>query len=132
MELITVKRIAKLREGCFGVLLYLGVPFAVTLERTFDDGEPIIPAGTYDCKARRYNKGGYETFEITGVVGHSLLLFHKANFERDLQGCVGVGECYSVLGGELAITQSGEGFGEFMRKVGHLHNFPATFEDCCS
>lgn len=130
MPLLTVKRVAKLQEGCFGVLLYLGVPFAVTLERTFDDGEPIIPAGVYTCVARRYNKGGYETFEITGVAGHSLLLFHKANWERDLQGCVGIGESFAVLGGELAIAQSGDGFGEFMRKVGHLPLFEAEFEDC--
>ncbi len=131
LPLITVKRVAKLDEGVFGVLLHLGVPFAVTLERSFGL-EPIIPAGTYDCQARRYNRGGYDTFEITSVAGHSLLLFHKANWETDLEGCVGVGESFAVLAGKLAIAQSGDGFAEFMRKVGHLPNFPATFEDCCS
>lgn len=128
--MITVRRVALLEEGCFGVLLYLGVPFAVSIERTFDDGNPIIPAGTYNCTARRYNRGGYETFEITGVAGHSLLLFHKANWETDLEGCVGVGESFAVLNGKLAIAQSGEGFAEFMRKVGDMPSFPATFEDC--
>jgi hypothetical protein len=126
--MITVRRVALLDEGCFGVLMYLGVPFAVTLERTFGQ-DTIIPAGTYNCVARRYNRGGYQTFEITGVAGHSLLLFHKANWETDLQGCVGIGESFAVLDGKLAIAQSGEGFNEFMRKVGDLPSFPATFED---
>lgn len=129
--LITVKRVAKLDEGVFGAILHLGVPFAVTLEHSFLDNQPIIPAGRYLCKARRYNRGGYETFEITGVDGHSLLLFHKANWETDLEGCVGIGEGFAMLDGRLAISQSGQGFGEFMQKVGHLPSFQVKFEDCC-
>ena len=128
--MITVMRVAKLDEGVFGVILHLGIPFAVTLEKSFDNNEPIIPAGTYDCVSRKYNKGGYMTFEIVGVDGHSLLLFHKANWETDLAGCVGIGESYAKLNGKLAIAQSGDGFGEFMRKVGHLPSFKTTFEDC--
>ena len=127
--LVKVKRVALLEEGCFGVILHLGVPFAVTLERTFGL-DTVIPAGVYDCVARRYNRGGYETFEITGVIGHSLLLFHKGNWETDLQGCVAIGESFAVLDGRLAIAQSGDGFAEFMRKVGDLPTFKVEFEDC--
>ena len=129
--LITIKRVARLGDGCFGVILHLGVPFAVTLERTFEDGNPIIPAGTYLCLPRPYHKGGYDTFEITGVEGHSLLLFHKANWETDLQGCVGIGESYAVLQDRLAIGQSGAGFAEFWHKVKGLTQFEVTVEDCC-
>lgn len=129
-SLIVVKRVAILEEGAFGVMLFLGTPFAVTLERTFDDGLPIIPAGRYTCKSRRYIRGDYPTFEITGVAGHSLLLFHKANWETDLEGCVGVGESFEVLDGRLGIAQSGKGFTEFMAKVGDLPSFSAEFVDC--
>lgn len=128
--LLTVKRIAKLEEGVFGAMLYLGVPFAVTLERSFANFEPIIPAGVYTCLPRRYNRGGYQTFEITGVAGHSLLLFHKANWETDLEGCVGIGEGFAKLDNRLAIAQSGQGFAEFMAKVGDLPTFQCEFEDC--
>lgn len=127
--LITVKRVAKLDEGVFGAILHLGVPFAVTLERSYGL-DPKIPAGIYTCVATRYHRGGYPTFEVTGIDGHSRLLFHKANWETDLEGCVGIGEGFAVLDGRLAIAQSGAGFGEFMQKVGHLPSFQAEFLDC--
>jgi hypothetical protein len=128
-ELITVKRVAKLEEGVFGTILHLGVPFAVTLERSYGL-DPKIPAGTYTCVATKFNRGGYRTFEVMGVIGHSRLLFHKANWETDLEGCVGIGEGFAVLDGRLAIAQSGAAFGEFMEKVGHLPSFTVKFEDC--
>lgn len=128
--LITVKRVAKLDEGVFGAILHLGVPFAVTLERSFAGNQPLIPPGIYDCMATRYNRGGYPTFEIVGIVGHSRLLFHKANWETELEGCVAIGEGFAVLDGRLAISQSGQGFGEFMQKVSHLPGFKVKFEDC--
>lgn len=128
-ELITIKRVARLEEGIFGAILHLGIPFAVTLEHSYGT-ESKIPAGTYTCVATKYHKGGYQTFEITGVAGHSRLLFHKANFESDLEGCVGIGEGFTKLDGRLAISQSGSGFAEFMEKVGHLPSFQAKFEDC--
>lgn len=127
--LIAVKRVAKLPEGCFGAALHLGIPFAVTLERTFGS-EVVIPAGIYDCVATRYHKGGYPTFEIMGVAGHSRLLFHKLNFEDQSEGCVGIGEGFAVIDGRLAIAQSGAGFAEFMAKVGHLPGFKIEFKDC--
>lgn len=127
--LIAVKRVAKLPEGCFGAALHLGVPFAVTLERTFGS-EVVIPAGIYDCVATRYHKGGYPTFEIMGVAGHSRLLFHKLNFEDQSEGCIGIGEGFAVIDGRLAIAQSGAGFGEFMQRVGHLPSFWLKVEDC--
>ncbi len=131
LPLITVKRIAKLEEGCFGAMLCLGVPFAVTLERTFEGGRIVIPEGIYTCVATKFHRGNYPTFEITGIAGHSRLLFHKLNFEDESEGCVGIGEAFAKLDGKLAIAQSGAGFGEFMQKVGHLPSFITKFEDCC-
>lgn len=128
--LIVVKRVAKLPEGCFGAILHTGAPFGVTLERTFGR-DVVIPAGEFLCVATKYHKGGYPTFEITGVAGHSRLLFHKANWETDLEGCVGIGEGFALLDGRLAIAQSGPAFAEFLQKVGHLPSFQVKFEDCC-
>lgn len=127
--LVVVKRVAKLLEGCFGVMLHSGAPFAVTLEHSYEDNEPKIAAGVYLCKASRYFKGGYDTFEII-VPGHTRILYHKANLERDLDGCVGIGESFSLLEGSLSIAQSGDGFAEFMRRVGHLDSFYVEFIDC--
>jgi hypothetical protein len=131
--LITVKRIARHAEGVFGAMLHLDVPFAVTLERSDGpDNAPVIPAGVYQCVKTTYYKGGYPTFEIVGVDGHARLLFHKANKESDLRGCVGIGESFAKLDGRLAIAQSGAGFAEFMERVGDLPGFQVRFEDCAS
>lgn len=128
--MIAIKRIAKLEDGVFGVICHAGIPFAVSLERSFANLEPVIPVGTYECRPRHYNRGGYPTFEITGVAGHSLLLFHKANWETDLEGCVGVAESFAVLNGRPAIAQSGAGFSEFMVRVGGMPTFACVFEEC--
>jgi hypothetical protein len=62
-----------------------------------------------------YHRGGYESFEITGVVGHSRLLFHILNREIESEGCVGVGLKFSPF--EPAILESRRGFELFMSLV---------------
>jgi len=113
---VTLKRISIIESGAFGVLLIDDVPIAVTLERTYENLSVKIPAGIHICKRTTYHKGGYETFEIE-VQGHSRILFHKANTEIDLDGCVGIGEQFGELHGKPAILQSGAGFTEFMQKL---------------
>lgn len=122
--MIVLKRIAVHKEGAFGVLLIDGIPICVTLERTYDDQEKVvkIPPGTYKCVRSRYHKGGYDTFEIK-VPGHSRILFHKANLEDDLDGCIGLGEQYGELKGRPAILQSGAAFSEFMAKTKDVDAF---------
>lgn len=100
-------------DGAFSVLLWDGRPFAVAVERTFEDGRPVIQNGDFDCVRSRYIKGGYETFEII-VPGHSRVLFHKGNKETDSLACVAVAESFSMMDGKTAIGDSAHGFAEFM------------------
>ena len=93
-----------------------GIPFAVTIERAFG-GEPVMPTGIYKCTKTVYHKGGYETFEIH-VEGHSRILFHKANFFRDVEGCIGIAENFEDFNGEPGVGQSAKGFHEFWQKYG--------------
>jgi hypothetical protein len=107
-RLISVKRVAVIDPGSFGVMMFKGVPFAVTLERTFlVNGQQtiIIPFGISVCKKDFYNAGGYPTFEII-VPGHDRVLFHKLNLETESKGCMGIGEQFGVLKGQPAILQS--------------------------
>lgn len=123
MTPLTLKRIAVLSDGAFGVLLYQGVPFAVTLERTYDPDNSIkIKDGPHNCHRSRYNKGGYDTFEIE-VPGHSRILFHKGNIELHSEGCVLVAESFAVLGGKPGVALSSEGFTEFMKKMSDYDDF---------
>ena len=115
-------------EGCFGVLLVAGLPAGpVTLERTYPltasapRGPQLvkIPPGRYRCARSYFHRGGYDSYEVTGVIGHDQLLFHIANEELDLDGCIGVGQRFS----RFAIRESRLGFAQFMQLMGGRQSF---------
>ena len=120
-----LKRLSpKVEDGqpVLGALCHKGRPFAVTLEPPYIPGavegdDACIPAGTdgtvYEC-ARTNSPAHGETFEITGVLNRTHVLFHKGNVDADTLACVLVGEEYGALYGEEAVLRSGHGFGEFM------------------
>lgn len=119
-ELIRVKVI---NSGAFGVLCHNDVPFAVTLERTYDpDNQVKIQPGPHRCFRSRYNRGGYDTFEIE-VAGHSRILFHKGNVEAHSEGCVLVAESFSMMGDKPGVAMSGQGFEEFMKRAANYDSF---------
>jgi len=124
--LFSIVRVAIRRDGAFGVLLFSGYPFAVSLERTYDvvgDRHFVkIPPGRYRCVATWYNTGRYRTFEIL-VPGHSRILFHKGNISSDADGCVLVAESYAVFSGMPGIGDSAGGFREFMAKADSRQGF---------
>ena len=126
LHMLTLKRVAILPDGAFGVLLWDSRPFAVSLERTFDDGKTKIPAiGEFNCFRSRFHRGGYDTFEIA-VSGHSRILFHRGNIETDSEGCVLIGEQFGILNGKPAILQSVLGFSEFMKLTQDVDQFQLT------
>lgn len=120
-----LKTIAVIPAGCFSGFLFRGVPFAVTLERTFDNDVPVIQNGVWRCKRDFYHAGGYPTFEII-VPGHSLVKFHKGNLERHSKACVLVGEQFAMFDAQPGIAQSGVGFDEFMRLAAGVNEFDLT------
>lgn len=82
-------------DGVFGELYQNGELFCKTLEHAYPDAGghylPKLPRGyTYKC-VRGWHQlehgPRFETFEITGVPGHSGILFHIGNFNRDSNGC---------------------------------------------
>lgn len=119
---LQLKTLAVREDGCFSGLLWDGRPFAVSVERTFDDGQPVIKNGIYRCVRTLYNKGGYPTFEIM-VEGHSRVLFHKGNTELDSLACVIVAESFGELKGQTAVLDSAGGFGELMSLTHGLSEF---------
>lgn len=114
-------RVAVRFDGAFGVLLDHNQPIAVTCEHTYttDGAAPIvkIPAGTYQCQRAHFNRGGYDSFEVTGVPGHSGLFFHRGNSEADSDGCILVGEYFGEIGGSAAVMLSQMAFAGFMRRM---------------
>jgi hypothetical protein len=118
-------RVATGLNGAFGVLLQHDIPFAVTLERTYQTDQIVatkIPAGRYPCTLTRFEHGGYLTYEIH-VPGHSRILFHKGNISLDSEGCVLVAESFGQIKGGPAIMDSASGFCEFFQLAGGRSDF---------
>lgn len=121
-----LKTVARIEDGCFGVLLWEEKPFAVTVERTFSiDRYTVIRNSIYRCRRDFYHHGNYETFQIE-VPGHERVLFHKGNKEIDSMACVCVGESFTRMDGVTAIGDSQHGFDEFMRLTEGLDEFSLT------
>lgn len=112
-------RVSYTKYGTFGVLLEEDIPFAVTLERPWEDNRrnvSCIPLGVYTCKRIISPKFG-DTFEVLNVPGRSHILFHKGNLNEDTHGCILVGEYFDPLYGKPAILASGKAFWEFMERT---------------
>lgn len=128
--------------GIFGLFQFAGdsVPFMSTLSHAYlqDDGsyQPIVRPGTYTCRrgVHKLDDGiEFETFEITGVAGHSGLLFHAGNFQRDSKGCTLCGASVirydSDHDGKLTdmddemITRSKVTFAAFMQRLAGVDSF---------
>lgn len=120
--MMELKTVALRSDGCFSVLLWDARPFAVTVERTFDDMSTILHGLTYKCRRDFYHHGNYETFEII-VPGHDRVLFHKGNKEVDSMACVCVAESFTRMDGVTAIADSAHGFEEFMNLTAGLDGF---------
>lgn len=126
------------RDGAFGMLTLDGIPVAVTCERTYPVAESApegpqfvkIPPGEYTCRRTMFHKGGYETFEITGVVGHSRLLFHCGNRETDSEGCVLLGLRYGLFSGAPAVIESVRAFTSWMLSLRGVERFSLTVKQC--
>lgn len=127
-----IKRVSTGPDGTFGVLLFGGIPFAVTVEREWVNNQSnlsCIPEGAYTCKRVNSPRFG-NTFEVTGVEGRSHILFHKGNVSNDSRGCIIVGEQFGIANGKPAVLASGEGFKEFLSLVEHLDKFDLLIEWC--
>lgn len=97
-------------QGVFGELRDEGGNLvAVTLEHAYDECQPKLPLGTYSCLRGSHRLDGmtrdFEAFEITGVPGHTGILFHVGNTAKDSSGCVLLGlrrDGVMILGSKLA------------------------------
>lgn len=120
-------------DGIFGNFTFEGDenPFMVTLSHAYQQEDkswkPIVREGNYLCLrgSHSLNNGiPFETFEITGVDGHSGLLFHPGNFNKDSHGCTLCGEEIKTQpDGSWIITNSKVKFEDFMNRLKGIQNF---------
>lgn len=126
-------------DGVFGALYdAANKAIAVTLQHAYDSGKgdgsylPKIPPGVYKCVRGQHRLEGmsadFTTFEITGVDGHTNLLFHWGNYNLDSEGCVLLGEHVAPTDNGLMITNSRDTFAKFMGLLTGVDSFTLTVE----
>ena len=105
---LTLTRTAYTPNGVFGVLTGEGgLKLADTLEHAYaaDDprsgpnclqDQPKLPVGTYTCVKGTHTLDHhplpFQAFEVTGVPGHTGILFHIGNYNNDSDGCILLGQ----------------------------------------
>jgi len=108
-------------DGVFGTLEDGNGLSLVTLEHSYDN-KPKLYDGTFTCVPgihRLHNNIPFKTFEITGVKGHTGILFHIGNYNADSDGCVLLG----MDKGDKMIKHSSIAFSKFMSLVENETSF---------
>lgn len=111
-----LERFAYTDMGTFGRISVDGQTL-YTVERPWLDNKPnvsCIPTGTYQCKPRWYNGGGYPAVEVCDVPNRTHILFHVGNTMNDSAGCILVTSRLGCLGGLWAGLASKNAFKLFM------------------
>lgn len=132
MDLV-LQRLQLKPTGIFGSLVSSDNVIAVTLEHAYlvsESWQPKLPVGVYTCRRGLHQLDGmkspFETFEVTDVPGHSGILFHVGNFNRDSHGCVLLGLAMIDDGRGEMISESKIAFQKFMQLQGREDSFRLT------
>lgn len=136
MNLI-LKRREYRSDGIFSELYAEDETFiAVALEHAYPAGyEPEkwiakVAPGVYTCRRGEHRLFGmpdsFSTFEVLNVEGHSGILFHTGNYNKDSNGCILLGEEFAdVLIGKM-ITHSRSTFARFIALQEGVSEFTLT------
>jgi hypothetical protein len=98
---------------------------AVTLEHSYDN-KPKVYDGTFTCIKgihRLHDNIPFDAFEITGVNGHTGILFHVGNYNKDSDGCVLVGTDVQDTDSGRMVTHSMIAFSKFMAGLEGVSSF---------
>ena len=118
MKHCVLYRLGRYDKGAPGVLFVDGFPVCLILERTFGpENRVIVPPGIYRLELGRFNRGGYPTYEIMDVPGHTEVKVHIGNKETDSRGCLLTGRKWGTSW-EWPLLDSKLAFGDFMAAMG--------------
>jgi len=102
-----------------GVVEYIGV----TLERGWrnnQNGVSCVPKGTYTLKLEHSPKFRKKLWELYGVPNRVECKFHAANYWRQLNGCISIGNNHKHIDndGDLDVTSSRDSMRRFHKAMG--------------
>lgn len=116
---IQLERFAYSPFGTFGILS-LPEFQCYTVERPWLDNQEnvsCIPEGEYKMVPTRFERGGYDTYQIAPVEGRTDIKVHIANTMNDVLGCLGLGLDLGWLRGKWAVLNSRVAFVQFMKAM---------------
>lgn len=116
---ITIERFAYTPQGTFGQLK-VGDFECYTVERPWLHNKrnvSCIPEGWYELYYSRYNRGGYDAYEIKHCTGRSEILIHIGNISDNVEGCIAVGQRLGSLAKQWAVINSSKAFKYFMKEM---------------
>ena len=125
---LTLNRKEFREDGIFSELIdESGKIIAYTLEHSYNC-KPKLYDGEFTCIRGMHRLEGmahdFETFEITGVSGHTNILFHTGNTNADSAGCVLLGTgVYQDSMGIKELTASRIAFNKFMDLLQGIDSF---------
>ena len=132
MKTYTLSRRQLRPDGIFSDLTDdSGQLIAYALEHAYENADgtwaPKIPSGTFTCQLGPHRLHGmtqdFQTYEITGVSGHSNLLFHWGNWNADSEGCILLGEAIAHSAQGQMVTNSRATFSSFIAGLGGDETF---------
>lgn len=132
---LTLKRIIKNEFGIFSELYdENNNKIAVTLEHSYINPDntysPKIYDGTFVCQRGTHQLHSmiqpFETFEVSGVNGHTNILFHVGNYNKDSDGCILLGKTIIKTPDIEMINNSKDTFNMFIALQKGLNQFNLT------
>jgi hypothetical protein len=131
MKTLRLLHVAQTDTATYGVLLFEGVPFTLTLELPWKDNQhniSRIPTATYQVKRVNSPTHG-NVFQVQDVPNRGGILLHKGNIPKDTLGCILVGEQFETVNGVPGIAASSIGFGQFMALLKDDNEFTLEIKD---
>jgi hypothetical protein len=134
---VVLRRVTSRVDGMFGVVLLKDagglLPFCLTVElpwRNNQEGLSCIPAGRYNCALINSLKFG-TVYQVLSVPNRTHVLIHYGNTEKDTEGCIVLGQSYSVLDSLVAVVNAVRhgAFDAFMARMKGDPQFLLSVED---
>ena len=113
-----------------GVVEYIGV----SLERGWrnnQNGVSCVPKGSYTLKLEHSPRFRKELWELYGVPNRSECKFHAANYWKQLNGCIALGNKHKYIDSDkdLDVTSSRDTMKLFHKAMGYSKLAKVTIKD---
>lgn len=121
MNTLILKRTESSGEYTLGYLELNGNELCKTFELPFKDNEKnisCIPAGSYTLSPYPSSKFG-AVYIINNVPNRNGILIHTGNTADDIEGCILVGDSFSIINGKKAVMNSKKTFSKLKKVLGN-------------